>query len=230
MVGVERDRTLESLVRPPRGRRADAVTSQRVLASRPSEAWISASSGSSCERLVEQGLRLRDHDVRLESPEIGVQDHQACRSGPNRPWRTSGRARSPARRARVLAAGSPAYAGRGSAGPRDTGCRPAGSRSGPSRCAPSRRCQRRLELVRDRRRDLGLDRKQIVGAQPAIVGVGPEVLVGHGIDELDVDPHVVTGALDCAFEYRGDRELLADLRAGSSSCRGTPSRRCVRSP
>ena len=133
-LAIERDRTLESLFGRGEigGRRSYVPTGAGQQAERSVDIGVI---GVERERLVEQDLRLRNHARRAREPRNWSTGSSRCRSGPNRPWRTSDRARSPARRARGPAAGSPACAGRCSAGRRGTGCRPAGSRSEPSRCA-----------------------------------------------------------------------------------------------
>ena len=54
--------------------------------------------------------------------------------------------------------------------------------------------------------DFALDRENI--CHVAIVGLGPEMRIGPGIDELHVDAHFVAGFLHTAFENGRDAELL----------------------
>ncbi len=71
--------------------------------------------------------------------------------------------------------------------------------------------ERRVERLGHSQRDLALDGQQVVDAQLAVVGLGPQVLVALGIDQLQVDPHCLAGPLNAALEYVAGVQLPADL-------------------
>ena len=178
MVGIERDRALEGLL----GRGEIGGRGRYVPTGAGQEAERGVDIGVvrvERERLVEQGLRLRNHHVGLERAEIGVQDDQGVAQA------RVGLGELRVERDRLLEE---------LPGPLQVlelalvEVLPAGEievvrlqvlRRNLRDALLLVRRQGRLELVRDRRRDLGLDRKEIVGAQPAVVGVRPEVLVGR---------------------------------------------------
>ena len=64
----------------------------------------------------------------------------------------------------------------------------------------------RLQRIGDFLRDFALDGEDIFHV--AVVGFGPKMGIGAGIDELHVDPHLVGRFLHTAFENGGDAELL----------------------
>jgi hypothetical protein len=66
-----------------------------------------------------------------------------------------------------------------------------------------------VELVRDPRRDLALDREHV--GQLAVVRFRPQVLVRVGVDELRRDPHLVPRAAHRPLQDRGHVELRRDL-------------------
>ena len=55
-----------------------------------------------------------------------------------------------------------------------------------------------------------LDRKNIRRGQLPVIGIGPQVFIGYGIDQLHIDTHPVARSLHTAFEDRCDTQLLAD--------------------
>ena len=57
--------------------------------------------------------------------------------------------------------------------------------------------------------DLALDVEYV--GQLAVVGLGPQVVVRSGIDELADDSDLVSRTANAAFEDRGDVQLPADL-------------------
>src|ERR1019366_4066126 len=90
------------------------------------------------------------------------------------------------------------------------------------------RRDRRLERVRDLLRELPLDREDV--GQVAVVGLGPDVLVGRGADQLTGHPHLVAGAPYAALEDVGDAELLADLADRLGRGAGLHDRRARNDP
>src|SRR5687768_3976831 len=64
--------------------------------------------------------------------------------------------------------------------------------------------------MRNGRGDLALDREDVLGRQFAIIGLGPEVRVSAGIDELDMDAHAVARTLHAAFEDLRHSQLIGD--------------------
>ena len=56
--------------------------------------------------------------------------------------------------------------------------------------------------------------KMFSGGELTVVGLGPEVGIGAGVDQLHVDPHALAGALDAAFEDALHAELLGDVLDG----------------
>ena len=80
----------------------------------------------------------------------------------------------------------------------------------------------RLQGVRHRLGNVTLHRKNI--AQLAIVDLRPEMRIGHRVNELDVDAHLVARFLHASFQNIRDAELPCDLgqigrRALESLCR-----------
>ena len=71
------------------------------------------------------------------------------------------------------------------------------------------RRQFRPQLLGDGLGDVALDGEDI--GQVAVVGLGPKMGVGPGIDQLRVHPHFARDPLHAAFEEIGDAELPADL-------------------
>ena len=47
--------------------------------------------------------------------------------------------------------------------------------------------------------------------QRLVEAVGPKVIAGLRVDELDIDPHAAGVALDRPFEHVADAKLLADF-------------------
>ena len=65
-----------------------------------------------------------------------------------------------------------------------------------------------LERIGHFLRDFAFDAEDVV--ECARIGLGPQVVVARGIDQLYVDQHRVAGLLHAAFEDRGDAELQGD--------------------
>ena len=57
--------------------------------------------------------------------------------------------------------------------------------------------------------EIALDRKNV--GHIAVVIVGPDVLIGVGVDQLHVDTHLVSRAAHAALENIGHTERLADF-------------------
>ena len=70
--------------------------------------------------------------------------------------------------------------------------------------------QRDLELLDHVRRDLVLDREDVV--ELAVVGLRPQVRVGAGLDQLRRDPHRVAGLAHRAFQHMRHVQRARDLR------------------
>ncbi|NIP58169.1 MAG: hypothetical protein GWM92_05320, partial [Gemmatimonadetes bacterium] len=68
-----------------------------------------------------------------------------------------------------------------------------------------------LERPGDPTGQLALDLEDVLGAQPPVVGLGPEVFVGGGVDELGVHPDPVAGPLHAALHHGGHAQLGGDL-------------------
>src|SRR5438132_179278 len=75
----------------------------------------------------------------------------------------------------------------------------------------TRLCDRELPLERagNARRNLVLHGEQI--ADVAVEALGPEMRAGLGVDQLDVDPDLMAGSLNTAFQNIADAQLAADL-------------------
>jgi hypothetical protein len=71
------------------------------------------------------------------------------------------------------------------------------------------RRQFRPELVGEACDDLILHFEKI--SQWLVEAFGPEMLAAFGVDELDVDAHAASVALDRAFKHIADPELLAEF-------------------
>ena len=69
----------------------------------------------------------------------------------------------------------------------------------------------RLHGLRYAQRDLALDGEYVLGRQLAFVRFRPQVLVGLGVDELDIDPDAVSGPTRGALEDVSDPYFPADL-------------------
>ncbi len=67
-----------------------------------------------------------------------------------------------------------------------------------------------LQRIDDAVRDVILDREHVLHF--AAVGLGPEVRIGIGFDELRGDAHVIARAPHAAFEHDADAELARDGR------------------
>src|SRR5712671_3606550 len=65
------------------------------------------------------------------------------------------------------------------------------------------------QLIRDLLSEIRLNRKNI--SHIAVVIVGPDVLIGVGVDQLHVDAHLVSRATHAALENIGNPERLADF-------------------
>jgi hypothetical protein len=64
-------------------------------------------------------------------------------------------------------------------------------------------------LVGEARNDLVLRVEEI--AQRLVEPLGPQMIAGFGVDELDIDQHAVSAALDAALKDIADVQLSADL-------------------
>eukprot|EP01034_Spumella_vulgaris_P023460 gene23459-29677_t len=67
-----------------------------------------------------------------------------------------------------------------------------------------------VQRISDRLRDFAFDTEDAV--QLAIVGFRPQMLVGIGADQLDIDPHRVAILLHATFQQMGDTETTGDPR------------------
>ena len=76
--------------------------------------------------------------------------------------------------------------------------------------------QRDLELLDHVRRDLVLDREDVV--ELAVVGLRPQVRVGAGLDQLRRDPHRVARLAHRAFEHVRHVQRARDLGNRRSPC------------
>ncbi|GBF31591.1 hypothetical protein MnTg04_01552 [bacterium MnTg04] len=65
-------------------------------------------------------------------------------------------------------------------------------------------------MLGDRCRHLALDGEKGLGGQRAVIGLGPDVLIGACIDQLHIDAHLVAGALYAAFQDGRHTQFLAD--------------------
>lgn len=69
----------------------------------------------------------------------------------------------------------------------------------------------RAQGLRDRVRELRLQLEQRVRVQLAVVGLGPQVLVGFRIDQLRIDAHAFVDLLHAAFEHVRNAQFAGDL-------------------
>ena len=67
----------------------------------------------------------------------------------------------------------------------------------------------RVQRVRQPRDDFVLHVEEI--GQRLVEPLGPEMIAGFGVDELDVDAHAVAAALNAALEDIADVQLAPDL-------------------
>ncbi len=79
----------------------------------------------------------------------------------------------------------------------------------PDRIVLVRR-HRQFQCLDNVRSDLVLHRENVI--QVAIVGLGPQVAILDGINELRRDAHPITGTPDAAFEHVAHAELLRNRR------------------
>ena len=66
-----------------------------------------------------------------------------------------------------------------------------------------------VERARQARDDFVLHVEEI--GERLVEPLGPEMIAGFGVDELDVDAHAVSAALDAALEHIADVQLAPDL-------------------
>ena len=64
-------------------------------------------------------------------------------------------------------------------------------------------------VLRNRLRNVAFDRENV--SQFSIVGLGPKMRVGHGIDQLHIHPDLIIRLLNAAFENIHDAKLLCDV-------------------
>ena len=69
--------------------------------------------------------------------------------------------------------------------------------------------QLRLQRIGNFVSEIALDRENV--GHIAVVIVGPDVLIGVGIDQLHVDAHLVSRAAHASLENIGNTERLADF-------------------
>ena len=79
------------------------------------------------------------------------------------------------------------------------------------RCRASlRRKQAYLQRLGSMQGDVGLDGQDVL--QFPVVLLGPEVLVGLRVDQLDADSNLVSGFANTSFDDRADAQFSGDLR------------------
>ena len=76
--------------------------------------------------------------------------------------------------------------------------------------APFRAGQFGLQCVRNVRRDVAFDLKDV--GKLSIISFGPQMRVIHRIDQLHMDSNFVAGLAHIAFENIGHTELFRDVR------------------
>ena len=54
--------------------------------------------------------------------------------------------------------------------------------------------------------------------QRLVEPLGPKMIAGFGVDELHIDPHAVSAALNAALEDIADVQLAADLSSDRTAC------------
>ena len=69
--------------------------------------------------------------------------------------------------------------------------------------------QLRLQRLRDSFGDLALDAKDV--SQLPIIGLGPEVGIGLGVNQLHIDPHLIARFLHATLKNVRYAKLLRDL-------------------
>ena len=73
-----------------------------------------------------------------------------------------------------------------------------------------------VQRVRQARDDFVLHVEEI--GQRLVEPLGPEMIARFGVDELDVDAHAVSAALNAALEDIADVQLAADLLHDRAAC------------
>ena len=68
-----------------------------------------------------------------------------------------------------------------------------------------------MQCFGDGLRNFALDFEEVLGREFAVVDLCPQVLVCGCVDQLYVDAHMVSGALDAAFENVRDAEFPGNL-------------------
>ena len=69
-----------------------------------------------------------------------------------------------------------------------------------------------LQRPRNRLCNVTLNGEYVFGGQLPVVGLRPQMLVGHGVDQLHVDTNLATGTLYSAFQNGGYTELFCQFR------------------
>ena len=72
-----------------------------------------------------------------------------------------------------------------------------------------RAAQLRPQSIGNTFRNVAFDRKNV--GQFAVINVGPEMCVGHRIDQLHIDPDLIADLLHTAFEDVRHPELPRDI-------------------